>query len=102
MEYEITTSPNFRGEFEEIFWANKQTLGNKPLTLKHVAPSFMILVFGVILSLIMFSVEIFLFVVKRKTSAESATDIPAAVADENIDNTIMEVEEIQEHHRMEG
>ena len=101
MENEIITSPPLRSSFEDVFWAYKKTLGNKPLILKHVAPSFMILVFGVILSLISFSVEIFLFVVKRKTSAESATNIPAAVADENIDNTIMEVEEIQEHHRME-
>ena len=61
----------------------------------------MILLFGVILSFIIFSVEIFLSVDKRKTSVQSATDIPAAVAGENIDNTIMEVEEIREHHSME-
>ena len=101
MENEVITSPSLRSSFEDVFWAYKKTLGNKPLTLKHVAPSFMILVFGVILSLIIFGVEIFLFVVKRKTSAESATDIPAAVADKNINNTIMKVEEIQEHHSME-
>ena len=102
MKNEILTSPPLGSSFEEVFWVNKITLGNKPLTLKHVAPSFMILLFGVILSLIIFSVEIFLFVVKRKTSAESATDIPAAVADANIANNIMEVEEIQEHHSVEG
>ena len=101
MENEVITSPLLRKSFEEVFWANKVTRGNKPLTLKHVAPSFMILLFGVILSLIIFSVEIFLSVDKRKTSVQSATDIPAAVAGENIDNTIMEVEEIQERHCME-
>ena len=102
MENEILISPPLGSSFEEVFWVNKQTLRNKPLTLKHVAPSFMILVFGVMISLITFCVECFLFMGKRKTSAESATDIPAAVADENIDNNIMEVEEIQEHHSMEG
>ena len=95
------TSPLLRKSFAEAFWAKRETRGNKPLTLKHVAPSFMILLFGVILSLIIFSVEIFLSVDKRKTSVQSATDIPAAVAGENIDNTIMEVEEIREHHSME-
>ena len=103
MENEVITSPPLRSSFEEALWANRQTLGNKPLTLKHVAPSFVILVSGVIISLIIFSVECFLFLYERKTSVKPATDnrSSATVADENIDIIIIEVDEIKEHHNME-
>ena len=42
------------------FWTRKNTYGNKPLTLIHVLPSFMMLGFGLIPSIIVLTLEILL------------------------------------------
>ena len=58
MEIEITSSPENRGQFEESFWTRTNVQGNKPLTLQHVLPSFMIYGFGIISSMVVFILEL--------------------------------------------
>ena len=59
MENEIKTSPTWRDHFDETsFWTKKDEYGNKPLTLIHVLPSIMVLGFGLIPSIIIFTLEI--------------------------------------------
>ena len=58
MENEITSSPEHRGHFGESFWTRTNVQGNKPLTLQHVLPSFMIYGFGIISSMVVFILEL--------------------------------------------
>ena len=74
MENEIKTSPIWRGHFDS-FWTRKKAYGNKPLTLIHVLPSFMVLGFGLIPSIIIFTLEILLH---KNTGRANVKSIPEA------------------------
>ena len=72
MENEIKTSPTWRGYFDETsFWTRKDVYGNKPLTLIHVLPSFMVLGFGLIPSIIIFTLEILLHMNAGRANVKS-------------------------------
>ena len=58
MENEITSSLEHRGHFEESFWTRTNVQGNKPLTIQHALPSFMIYGFGIISSMVVFILEL--------------------------------------------
>ena len=66
MENEIMASADFRGYFEESFWTDNHAMGIEILTMKHVLPSLMALVFGLILSMIIFIVERLVLCLKKK------------------------------------
>ena len=66
MENEIMASADFRGYFEESFWTDNHAMGIEVLTMKHVLPSLMALVFGLILSMIIFFVERLVLCLKKK------------------------------------
>ena len=67
MENDITTLPAFRGHFEESFWTKRNVQGNKPLTIHHVLPSFMILAFFLISSKVIFILELLLGMNKKRS-----------------------------------
>ena len=103
MENEITTSPDFRSYFGGSFWARINLHGNKPITIHHVLPSFMVLGFGLIPSIIIFILELLLCLNKKKILVEpipenhisdheyvTGTNPRATVMDEDNNNTIME------------
>ena len=73
MEKDITTSPALRHHFEEAFWTKPNSMGNKPLTMKHVLPSSIILGFGLFLSIIVFSLEL-LYLTKEKITANHISE----------------------------
>ena len=95
MENDITTSPAFRGHFEESFWTrrNAQAHGNKPLTIHHVLPSFMLLGLGLISSITIFLLEFLPCFKKKIIHAEpiQETHVPdeSNVMDEDKNDTIM-------------
>ena len=70
MENEIKTSPTWHGHFDS-FWTRKKAYGNKPLTLIHVLPSFMMLGFGLIPSIIVFTLEILLLMNSGRVNVKS-------------------------------
>ena len=74
MQNEITTLQAFRGHFEESFWMRRNVQGNRPLTVHHVLPSFMVLGFGLIPSIIIFILELLLCLNKKKVLAEPILD----------------------------
>ena len=104
MEDEFTTSAAFRGYFEESFWKNNRTIGNKPLTMKHVLPCFMSLVFGLILSTIIFILERSKKISVEPIESGAGTTPHATITDnrkpkpkpKNINDTIMVMAEILE------
>ena len=59
-------SADFRGYFEESFWTDNHAMGIEVLTMKHVLPSLMALVFGLILSMIIFIVERLVLCLKKE------------------------------------
>ena len=99
MEDEITTSAAFRGHFEDSFWKKNRAIGNKTLTIKHVLPCFMSLVFGLILSTIIFILER-----SKKIESGAGTTPHGTITDnrkpkpkpKNINDTIMVMAEILE------
>ena len=97
MEDEITTSAAFRGHFEESFWKNNHAIGNKPLTTRHVLPCFVTLIFGLILSTIIFILEQLLCSNKKKTSVETNESGASATVNDNP----MAMSEIQESHSID-
>ena len=114
MENEITTSQAFRGHFEESFWTRRNVHGNRPLTVYHVLPSFMVLGFGLIPSIIIFILESLLCLNKKKIIGEpipenhisqqeygTGTNPRATVMDEDNNDTIMAMAEIHESLSME-
>ena len=74
MQNEITTSQAFHGHFEESFWTRRNVQENRPLTVHHVLPSFMVLSFGLIPSIITFILELWLCLNKKKVLAEPILD----------------------------
>ena len=59
MDKDIRTSPTVRGHFDgKAFWTKKTGYENAILTLKHVFPSFLVLGFGIALSIMDFIWEI--------------------------------------------
>ena len=71
MENEIKTSPTWRGYFDETsFWTRKDAYGNKPLTLIHVLPSFMVLGCGLIPSILISILEILLHMNARRANVK--------------------------------
>ena len=74
MQNEITSSPAFRGHFEASFWTRKNVQGNKPLTIQHVLPSFMMYGFGILSSMIVLIVEL-LFGLKKKRSLRKSFEL---------------------------
>ena len=96
MEDEITTSAAFRGHFEETFWKNNHAIGNKPLTTRHVLPCFMTLVFGLILSTIIFILEQLLCSNKKKTSVETNESGARTTPRATVNDSTMVMAEIQE------
>ena len=96
MEDEFTTSAAFRGYFEESFWKNNRTIGNKPLTMKHVLPCFMSLVFGLILSTIIFILERSKKISVEPIESGAGTTPRATITNKNVKDTIMVMAEIQE------
>ena len=71
MENEITSSPAFRGHFEASFWTRRNVQGNKPLTIQHVLPSFMMFGFGLVSAIIVFIVEMLLGLKKKRSLRKS-------------------------------
>ena len=71
MENEIKTSPTWRGHFETSFWTRKEAYGNKPLTLIHVLPSFMLLGLGLIPSIITFTLELLIHMNAGRANVKS-------------------------------
>ena len=66
------TSPTWRGHFDETsFWTKKDEYGNKPLTLIHVLPSIMVFGFGLIPSIITFTLEVVLNMNARRDNVKS-------------------------------
>ena len=114
MQKEITTSQAFRGHFEESFWTRRNVQGKKPLTIHHVLPSFMVLGFGLIPSIIIFILESLLCLDIKKILVEpipenhisdlesgTGTNPRATVMDEDNNDTIMVMAEIHETLSME-
>lgn len=58
MEKDITTSTDFRSQFEDGFWTLRNVHGNAPLTMQHVLPSFMLLGLGLIPCITVFIIEL--------------------------------------------
>ena len=101
MENEIKTSPTWRGYFDETsFWTRKDAYGNKPLTLIHVLPSFMVLGCGLIPSILIFILEILLHMNARRANVKfilEAQDSKHLAIMQDMDNkeTIKVMAEIQ-------
>ena len=97
MEVEVTNLPAFRGDFEESFWRNNHAIGNKCLTMKHVLPCLMLLVFGIIISILIFILEQLPCMNKKSfITIASETTPRATITDKDINHTSMVVAEIQE------
>ena len=79
MRRDITSSPDFRGYLEESFWKQKKIHGNKPINIYHVLPAFMALGFGLISSMISFTLE-FLLGLKRKRLNANGEPLPESQA----------------------
>ena len=58
IEKDITTSTAYRGYFDNL-WTREQLLANKPLTMDHVLPSFIMLGLGLIPAILIFFLELF-------------------------------------------
>ena len=63
MENDITAAQAFRAHF--AFWTKKKEYGNKPLTMQHVLTSILVLGFGLILSVIVFILEVWPCLTKK-------------------------------------
>ena len=71
MRGDIASSPDFRGYFEESFWTEKKIHGNKPINIYHVLPALMALGFGLISSMISFTLEFLLGLKRKRLNANS-------------------------------
>ena len=101
MEKDITTSPDFCFHFEESFWTKRNAHGNKPLTIHHVLPSFILLGFGLISSIIIFILEFLPCFKKKRIHAEpiQETHVPDksnVMAEDKNDTIMVTMAEIQE------
>ena len=110
MENEIKTSPTWRSYWAS-FWTRKDAYGNKPLTLIHVLPSFMLLGFGLLPSIIIFSLEILLHMNARRANVKSVPEAPdsgngakplAVIQDKDDEETIKVMAEIQNDLNMDN
>ena len=80
METDITTAQAFRGFFKDAFWTRDETAHNDaPLEMEHVFPSFILLGFGFVPSVIALFVELLYHLhgkrVVKKTSGSSLRPI---------------------------
>ena len=75
MDKDIRTSPTVRGHFDgKAFWTKKTGYENAILTLKHVFPSFLVLGFGIALSMMNFILEIVPCMNKRRKFAQQTSE----------------------------
>ena len=59
MENDITTAKAYRPHFKESFWTRNETAQeNVPLQIDHLFPSFILLGFGLVPSLVVFFMEL--------------------------------------------
>ena len=65
MKKEITTSGQLHGN-DTAFWRRRNVYGNKPLTIHHIVPPFIVLGLGLLPSIIIFILELLLSFYKRK------------------------------------
>ena len=70
VEKDFTTLPDIRRHFEESFWKRRNIQGNKPLTIHHVLPSFMITGFGLMPSIILFILELMTCFNKKRSQTK--------------------------------
>ena len=96
VENDFTALPHLRRHFDEAFWKRSNVQGNKPLTLHHVLPSFMLTGFGLIPSIIIFILELMPCLNKKRGQADrfhntkplkefETTNIPATEVEKAVD-----------------
>ena len=101
MRDDITTSAAFRGRYEFI-WRKSRGVGNKPLTIKHILPCFMMLGLGIVISMIIFILEATRYSLnKSKTGvktidSETRATLRGIANDKDINDTIMKMADIAE------
>ena len=102
MEKDITTSPHFGGFFDGAFWTRGNDKENKPLTIIQVAPSLMILGFGLIASNIIFITELILSfsALGMPASETSVKENKAETKEDKEDEDINEAKEDKEDEDM--
>ena len=71
MEGDVKTSPIVRGMFEEAFWTPTNEIGTDVLTLGHLLPFFVVLAFGLSLSVIIIVLELILGQSKKNIIAQA-------------------------------
>ena len=67
MEKEIKTSMAYRGQFD-VFWIPEQLRSNKPFTIDHAIPAFLVLGLGLTPATIVFLLELMQHFCRKKTT----------------------------------
>ena len=77
MTKDITTAKAYRQHFKEAFWTRNGTVaGNVPLTMRHVAPSFIFLGFGLMPVVVAFFLELLYRLYQRRVANPSTSARP--------------------------
>ena len=71
MEKEIKTSMAYRGQFD-VFWIPEQLRSNKPFTIDHAIPAFLVLGLGLTPATIVFLLELVQHFCRKKTTDKAS------------------------------
>ena len=85
IEKEITTSKAYRGIFD-VFWVREQLRTNKPLTIDHVIPTFILLGLGLIPSTVVFFLELIHLLCKKKNARKESGSYERTISNKDIVN----------------
>ena len=98
-EKDIKTSKNYRRYFTDIYWIRENLRPNKPLSVDHTLPSFIMLGLGIIPATIIFFLEVFHSKFKKKkevTGSDSGPSRPQENTPANPNRPIIVSQQSQE------
>ena len=85
IEKDITTSKSLRVNLE-MFWVREQLRSNKPLTIDHVIPAFILLGLGLIPSTVVFFLELIHLLCKKKNATKESGSYERTISNKDIVN----------------
>ena len=85
MEKEIRTSKAYQGQFD-VFWIPEQLRSNKPFTIDHAIPAFLVLGLGLTLATMVFFLELAQHFCRKKTTDKASGSSLLTITKEDKDD----------------
>ena len=65
-------SSNAKGGYHKVFWVREQLRANKPFTIDHAIPAFIVLGFGLVSSTLIFFLELLRHLCRKRSNRKAS------------------------------